>query len=340
MTRGLPALSRRRVLQYGAFTTATLAMPSLVRAQATDAADLQLSWIPNSNQLGEVCASSLGYFREEGIDIEMHPGGPNNNGIPVIASGQMEIGEISGSTNLMLAVAQGLPVKAFAAGLQRHPFVFLSLEKNPVRKPEDLRGKKVGLSVTSAVQLKGVMKLNNIPEGEVEIVPLGNELTPLLTGQVDVVSSWLTNTTAIKHLGPDVVKMSLWDAGLKLYANVYYAQPSTIDQKPEMLAKFLRGAARGWEYAYKNRDEAVQLLIKQMPALKAADERAAADVILDHSFNDSTEAAGWATMELSRWEDQIELAVELGQLPRKPPVNEVVTLAILEATAPSRPKLG
>ena len=48
--------------------------------------------------------------------------------------------------------------------------------------------------------------------------PIGADMSPLLTGQVDVVTGWLTNTTALKVLGPDRIDLRLWDSGVRLYA--------------------------------------------------------------------------------------------------------------------------
>ena len=344
MKAGLSKPTRRSVLGLGAGAITGLALPSIIAKgyakPGPDRINLQLAWIPNSNQLGDIAAKQLGYFEDEGLDFHLQPGGPNNNGIPIVASGQYEVGDIAGSTNLMLAAAHGLPVRGFAAGLQKHPFAFLSKSENPVKKAADFRGKKVGLSITSVVQLKGVLKLNGIDPKEVEIVPIGSDLTPLLTGQVDVVSAWLSNTTAIKKLGPGIETLSLWDAGVKLYANVYYATPETLANKAELLARFTKAVARGWGFAHEQPEKAVDLLIKEIPSLDAADELDAAKVILAHSFNDDTARLGWGAMDAKRWQTEIDLAASLGQLPRSPALEEVVTFSVLKATADARPKLA
>jgi NitT/TauT family transport system substrate-binding protein len=75
------------------------------------------------------------------------------------------------------------------------------------------------------------------------------------------------------------VTLRLWDAGVHLYANRYYATPEAIQTKADVLARSLRASARGRGFAHANRDRAVELLVKQYPNLVAADERAAADVM-------------------------------------------------------------
>ena len=51
------------------------------RAGAAQAIEMQLGWIGGGNQLGEVVAMHMGYFAEEGLELKITPGGPNNDGV-------------------------------------------------------------------------------------------------------------------------------------------------------------------------------------------------------------------------------------------------------------------
>ena len=124
------------------------------------------------------------------------------------------------------------------------------------------------------ILLTALLRKNGIPEDKVQKVIIGSDMTPLLTGQVDAVAGWRTNTTALKVLGPDYIAMRMWDQGVQLYALPYYTTADFLGSKPEALAGFLRAAGRGWAYARANRDKAVELLLKELPNLVAADERA------------------------------------------------------------------
>lgn len=333
----------RRVFLQSAAAMA-LAGPLLsfeASAQGKAVVNMQLGWIVGGNQIGEVCAKALGYYDAEGIEMRIQAGGPNVDGVAIVASGRFEVGQVSSSPSLMLAASQDVPVVCFAAGCQKHPYTFYSLKKNPVREPKDFVGKKVGIQSTGIILLRALLAQNKIPEKDVTIVPIGAEMTPLLTGQVDVVTGWETNTTALKVLGPDRVGMSLWDAGVKLYALPYYATAETLKAKSDLLAKYLRASAKGWAYAYENRDKAVALLVKEYPNLIAADEREALDVMLSFSFGPQTKAEGWGTMDSTVWQQQIDLYAALNQFTKRTPkLSEVMTLDILRMTADARPRIG
>jgi NitT/TauT family transport system substrate-binding protein len=308
-------------------------------AAAKNKVNMQLGWLIGGNQLGEVCAKKLGYFEQEDIDFQIQPGGPSIDGVAVVASGRYEVGQVSSSPSLMLAVSQGLPIKCFAAGVQKHPFCYFSLKKAPIRTAKDMVGKKIGTQSTAIILLRALLAKNKISEKDVNIIPMGADMSPLLTGQVDAVTGWLTNTSALKVLGADRVDLSLWDSGVKLYALPYYTTTQTLQSHPDVLAAYLRAAAKGWQWADKNRDQAVDILVKEYPNLDRADERVAADVMLSYSFGDVARAQGWGTMDPAVWQDQIALYSDLGQFTAKTPkVEDVITLDILKATQAARMK--
>ncbi len=310
-------------------------------AQGKAVVNLQLGWLLSGNQIGEVCAKALGYYDAEGVELRFQAGGPNIDGVAVVAAGRFEVGQVSSSPSLMLAASQDIPIKCFATGAQVHPYTFFSLKKNPVREPKDLVGKKVGIQATGVILLRALLAKNKIAEKDVTIVTIGADMAPLLTGQVDVVTGWLTNTTALKVLGDQRVDMRLWDTGVRLYALPYYATSDTIAKKSDVLAKFLRATAKGWAYAHANQEKAVDFLVKEFPNLNRADELEAAKVMLEYAFTEKTKAEGWGAMDPAVWQDQIALYAELGQFTKRvPKLEEVMTLDILRATADSRPKIG
>ncbi|KAA1012589.1 ABC transporter substrate-binding protein [Paraburkholderia panacisoli] len=332
---------RRRVLRMTlamggmAATGALLSVRALAGEKAT--VNMQLGWVPGGNQVGEIVAKRLGFYEQEGIDFHIQPGGPNIDGVAIVASGRFEAGEISSSPSIMLAVSEGLPIKCIAAGLQQHPYTFFSLKKNPIRTPHDMIGKRIGIQATGMVLLKALLAKNKIPESQVNIVPIGADMMPLLSGQVDAVTGWQTNTTALKPLGADRVDLRLWDTGVRLYALPYYTTTAALKEHPDTVNRFLRATARGWIYANTHRDQAVDLLIKEYPNLNHADERVAIDSLMSYAFNPTTQTHGWGAMDPAVWEEQISTYGQLGQFrAHQPKVEDVMTMDVLNATRSSR----
>lgn len=325
----------------GAAATGNLFTFSAARGQDLYTCNLQLGWLASNGILGEVAADAKGFYAEEGLKLEVIAGGPNIDGIASVASGRANLGSISSSPSLMLARSAGIPVKCIATGYQQHPFTYFSLKKNPVNTPQDMIGKKVATNGTARILLQALLAANDIPEDQVEVIVMGAEMTPLMTGQVDVVTGWRTNTSALSVLGDERVELTLWDGGVKLYANPYYTTDAMLENEQDKVEAMIRAGARGWGWAYENREEAVHLLVERFPNLVLEDELATVDMVMDYSFDANTAQHGWGYMTRENWERQIQQYEALGQFEGEPPkVEDIMTLAILDATADARPKIG
>ena len=334
--------SRRQLLRSLGGLLPGAALLSMTRpAGGAATLTLQLSWSVASGRIGEVVAQSLGYFEAEGLQVKIAPGGPNVDGVAIVASGSAHVGNIASSPALMLARAGGLPVKCIASGYQEHPFAFFSLPRRPIRTPRDMIGKRIGVQATARVLLRALLAKHGIAESDVQVVMVGADVNPLLTGQVDATASWLTNTGLLKPLGPDRVELRLWDAGIRLYAQVYYATDQMVRRHGDILAGFVRGAAKGWAFTHARPEEAVDLMVKAYPNMDRAAELEAVRSTLRFSFTKTTAEKGWGTMDPTVWEEQLRMFETLGQFKGPAPkVDDVMTPAVLDATTGARPRIG
>ena len=339
------AVSRRSLLQGIGATAGLAATGTMLSVGPARAADytirLQLGWLASNGILGEVMADKLGYFAEEGLAPEIVPGGPNIAGVAAVASGANNFGSISSSPSLMLARAAGLPIKCVAAGYQKHPFTYFSLTDNPIKTPQDMIGKKIGTQGTAQILLRALLAKNGIAEDQVEVVVMGGDMAPLMTGQVQAVTGWQTNTAALSILGDKRVDLMLWDAGIQLYANPYYTTDAMLDEHSDKVAAAIRAISRGWGAVMADPEAGVDALVERYPNLDKAAEMQAVPLVLGFSFNELTRANGWGQMSADNWQAQIDAYDALGQFANgAPKLEDLVTMEILEATADTRPKLG
>ncbi|MCL4675559.1 MAG: ABC transporter substrate-binding protein [Pararhodobacter sp.] len=336
--------SRRRLLTTAAASGAALGLPTLLpnlsRAQTgTRDLNFQLSFSLNNNNLGHIVGDQLGFFEEEGLRVNVRPGGPSMDGLAIVASGQADIGVISSSPSLMLATAQQIPVKAFLTIMQQHPYVFVSRAEDPIRTAADMVGRKIGVNQTGVILVEAILRVNGFSLDQVEIVTIGHDLSPLLTGQADAVTTWASQTTVLGRLG-DIELMRLWDQGVQLYASVMYANHDVLNRRAEDLAGFSRALSRGWAYVAENMEDAVDIFCKAVPNMNFDEEMVAAPMLLSYVFTEATLANGFGTMDPAVWQRQIDLYDSLGQFPRGAPLlDNIVTMEILEATADSRAKI-
>jgi NitT/TauT family transport system substrate-binding protein len=338
--------SRRNVLKSMGAVSSLAATGSLlsfgkVTAAGTYEVNMQLGWLASNGILGEVAADKLGFYADEGLSLKIIAGGPNIDGVASVASGRANLGSISSSPSLMLARAAGIPIKCIAAGFQQHPFTYFSLTGNPVVEPRDLIGKKVATQGTARILLRALLAKNGISEDDVEVTVMGGDMAALMNGLVDVVTGWNTNINALAVLGDQRQDMTLWDAGIQLYANPFYVTDKTLAAHRDKVEAMIRVSARGWGWVHDNPQEAVEILVERYPNMDIESELKAVDLINAFSFNANTAEGGWGTMSPENWQAQIDIYDQLGQFEDgAPKLEDLVDFSILEATSADRPKYG
>ncbi|MCY4067037.1 MAG: hypothetical protein OXF57_11825, partial [Rhodospirillaceae bacterium] len=108
-----------------------------------------------------------------------------------------------------------------------------------------------------------------------------------------------------------------------------------------VLTRFLTGSARGWGFARKNPEKAVDHLVAEYKNLNRASEMAAVGGVLGFSFDQVTAKEGWAAMNKANWQAQIDSYDSLKQFKGKTPtVDDVMTDKILAATEKLRKQIG
>jgi NitT/TauT family transport system substrate-binding protein len=302
---------------------------------------IKYDWLISNGQIGDVVALKQGLFQAEGLEVEFSPGGPNSATVPPVVTGQAALGQFSDSAQLLLARGSGVPVKVIACGYRSGPFAFYSLPKAPIRSVKDMIGKRIGIQPTARFVLDAILAQNKIDPAQMQITNIGFDMTPLVTGQVDAVTGWITNTQALSAIGPDRIDLMMKDTGLPSYSNVYFATDQALAENAEVLAKFLRAVAKGWAWTHAHPQEAVDLTVDAYPQLDRGTEQATVDLVLKLSFDADTKAKGWGWFDPAAIAEQVRIYDSIGQFQGSAPKPEKCwSGAILEMTAADRPKLG
>ena len=238
---------------------------------------------------------------------------------------------------MFLARSNGLPVRAFAAALQRHPFAFITLNAKNINKPEDFVGKKIGIQATARPLIDAVVAKYQLPRDEVQIQVIGSDTVPLKTGQVDVITGWVIDAPQMAAVGPDAKTLLLWDMGIRLYAFTYFTSDDVFKNRSDMLAEFLAASAKGWEYAADHPEEAVDASLKYGKDLKRDLELETWKRETPFLWSDQTKEQGWGWMEPQVWDDAIKVYTDLGLMKAPITAAEAMTQDILKRVD-GRPK--
>ncbi|HEX2515545.1 MAG TPA: ABC transporter substrate-binding protein [Chloroflexota bacterium] len=237
--------------------------PATGTARPVVPASLRLSWIKNTEFAGFFVAQERGFYRDEGIDLTINGAAQNLSEVQAVASKADVIG-LSGGASLMLARAQGIPVKAFGALFQKGPGCFLWLERSGIGGIRDFRGKKIGIQQTARASTEAMLAMHGLKVEDVSLVTIGFDVQPLLTGQVDVLTGLVTNQVVLlEQQGEKVGFVPYSDLGFTFYWNTPFVLDETFRDRKTLLTGWLRASARGWDEALKSPDATAKLVVEK-----------------------------------------------------------------------------
>jgi hypothetical protein len=117
-----------------------------LRAQDMESVVHQLGWVKSIQFGGHFAAIHNGYFEEEGIEAEFLAGGPNSIGTDVaIATGQADTSDTDVPGTIRSRAVGEMPIKAFAAIMQKAPGAIMSLAESPLTSVTDFPGKTIAI---------------------------------------------------------------------------------------------------------------------------------------------------------------------------------------------------
>jgi ABC-type nitrate/sulfonate/bicarbonate transport system substrate-binding protein len=293
---------------------------------------VQLLWIKNVEFAGEWIADAQGLYQQAGVQVEFLAGGPNVDGLPVVAAGGADIGNTGGLTELVDANAKGSDFVAFGACFQKSPGGLLSLQKNPVQKPADLVKKRVGGQEGARLAVEGVLKVNGLPV-DYSWVPVGFDPQPLVEGACDVYTCYVTNQPLIlAEKNIPYVAVTYNDLGFVNYGNVLFGKRSVIKEKREAIMRYLKATIMGWEKNLKDPNTAAGLAVQKygvdlgLSLTQQTAENKAQSVLVE---SDYTKQKGLFWMDRDTITSKVYKSMEATGRSNLPKVDDLVDLTLL-----------
>jgi len=170
----LSRMNRRTAILLAAATSLTMLSASVSAAQEKVVRVLRS---PVGTFQGLYIAEEQGYFKEKGLKVEVAVGGAPSQNIAQLQAGQADV-IMTGSFDLVAAVAQGLPVFAVLNTQDQGEVGTTGLMTPPgssIKTVADLKGKKVGMpgiQSTQGLMLYRALEKAGLSKDDVTLVNL------------------------------------------------------------------------------------------------------------------------------------------------------------------------
>lgn len=220
-------------------------------------------FIKNVQFAGSYFADSKGYWKERGLEVTLLPGGPNLTVEPVVQSERALVG-ITHTAQVVSAIVNGADMKIIGSGFQQNPFVLISQAAKPIKTPQDLAGKKIGVQALDLPVFTAFLKASNVDKSTFSIVPLQSDPTPLVTGELDGIMGFYSNEPNFLRIkGVEPHTMLLNEFGYPLMEECYIVKQSSLDdeKKRKQIIALMQGESRGWTDALADPEAAAALAV-------------------------------------------------------------------------------
>lgn len=245
---------------------------------APEGATLVLDFTPNAIHTGIYAGLANGYYREEGIDLEVQAPGESSDAPKLLAAGKVEFA-ILDAHDLAIARDRGIDVVAVAPILVRPLASVIARADGPVRRPRDLEGRRVG--VTGLPSDEAVVDSEVEEDGgdpaKVEKVMTGfNAVPALAAGKVDAVTGfWGSEAVALKRRGVPVRVFKVDEFGVPSYPElVLVTSRQMLEDDPELVDRLHRATRRGYAFTGHHPKAALDDLLAAHPELDRSEQAA------------------------------------------------------------------
>lgn len=309
-------------------------------AEETEAGEAEdvtviLDYVANTNHTGMYVALDQGYYEEEGLNVNIVE--PTEGATAtLVAVGKGDFG-ISYQEDVTVALASEdpLPIRAIAALIQHNTSGFVSYEEKGIDSPADFEGRTYagwGGPGESAV-LNAVMTQAGADFSKLNLVTSDGAGFAALKDQVDIMwfyEAWDNVKCELAGFPISYMPLRELDERLDYYTPVIIASEDTLENRPDMVRKFLRATERGYAYAIADPQAAAGILSKYAPDYDMDLLTRSQEYLADRYMEDSET---WGTMKDSVWDNYTDFMVEYGVIGKDIPAADCYTNEFLPSAA-------
>jgi len=291
--------------------------PPALAGEKLDKIDFRLDWSLTGYHLPFYWAAKKGYYREEGLDVDIKQGSGSQQTINLVGGEHDEIGFADYSL-MAASVDKGMKIKAIFGVVQKDAWSIFSHADKPIQKPADLIGKSIVLVVDHKPMIDLVMKLNGVDPNAVQL----RLVNPATRGAVfaqraadGILAISLYSNASLG--GVATTSMALSDYGVNLLGQGIIASEAFLAKRPDVARRFLKATSRAFHETILeiNVEEALAIAAQMSGtngSLDAPREEWKKTISRLATKNTSGKPIGWMS-ELD-WRDTLKTLRETGRL--------------------------
>ncbi|MFB5281872.1 ABC transporter substrate-binding protein [Peribacillus sp. Hz7] len=305
------------------------------KSDSTDVQTIRVAnWSkPLTEQTNLLVDEKKHFFKDKGLDVTVIPGAGGGDAIKNILSGKADIA-FTDPGSLFFALDKGEKLKVIYNIYPQNVFNIVSLKEANINKPEDLKGKTIGVySLSSGTRQNLLVLLHQVglSENDVKIVETGLlNFAPLMQGQVDATAATDTGLVVGQAKGLEEVNVMNVKDYLNVPSDVFVVTEKTYQEKQQELKDFLEAYRNSAQWMIESPEEAAALA--KTYAIDGKDEQQNLEIIKlrnASSVSPETDQHGLGALDADILQDGADTYQKLGLIKEKLNMDEVVVDTLL-----------
>ena len=305
------------------------AMSMAAGGQPPDRIVFATDWLAQAEHGGFYQAVAEGTYAKHGLDVTIRMGGPQVNGLQLLAAGQLDV-VMGDALQVLSAVEQSVPITAIAATFQKNPTVIIA---HPgVTKLEELKAKPIAVGAAANTTFWPWLK-QRYGFTDDQKRPYAFSVQPFLVDRNLSQQGFATSEPfSIEKGGVTPVVFLLAEQGYPPYSEVLAVRRDVLAKRADAMTRFVRASAEGWKSYLANPAPGNALIKRDNPQM--------GDELLAYGHRKMKEyaivtggdvpAAGLLTMTDRRWQQTLDFLRSTGLAKPNVDYAQAWTLSIVK----------
>jgi NitT/TauT family transport system substrate-binding protein len=279
-------------------------------ARAADKVRVLTYFFAEPSQGGFFQAAATGLYEKAGLDVEIKQGGPQLNGMMLLAGGETDIFMGSGIA-VLNSIERDIPVIAVAAPLQFDLQAIVT--RQDIGSIEDLKGRRILVTAGGRAGYWLWLK-RRYGFTEEQVAPYTGNLQPFVQDPTLALGGIATSEPyRARQAGLDVKYFLLAKYGYPPYGGPLVAMKSYVTSNRDVVARFVHATLEGWKSFWSDPAPALALIQRTNP--QADDGWMAYSIATMKELNviggGDAATAGLGTMTEERWRQLADFMVQV-----------------------------
>ncbi|MDY0122650.1 ABC transporter substrate-binding protein [Sulfurimonas sp.] len=246
------------------FTLMLIAASLCAAAKPMQKVSLQLQWLDQFQFAGYYMAKEKGFYADAGFDVEIKKFTNETDVVGDVLSGKTTYG--IGRSSLIWNYARGKEISLLSAIFQSSPLTLIALKTSNIENIKDFSGKKIMITedAVETASVHAMIKSSKIDEKSIEFKRHTFDIEDLIGKKVDLYAGYISNEPyLLQEKGIKYKLFSPKERGFDFYSDLLFTSQDYARKNPQSVNSFNKASIKGWEYAFKNIDETVELIYKK-----------------------------------------------------------------------------